>query len=457
MAEKQEYGGDEIKILEGLDPVRKRPGMYIGSTSASGLHHLVWEIVDNAVDEALAGFCTKILVTVHPDNSVTVVDNGRGIPVDEHPVKKIPTLEVVLTILHAGGKFDNSAYKVSGGLHGVGSSVVNALSKKMIARVKRDGNIYEMQFERGKTTQKMQIVGTSEDTGTSITFWPDDEIFETTVYDYDTLHDRLQEMAFLNRGLTIVLTDERERTPRVEEFCYQGGIIDFVKFLNQGEEVADGLKEPIYLSGENSAADAAKRAEVEVAACGKKAIGYFTYRGIDPVFSFAGYSADPEFSQAAELSGYVMSAYAEGKLDEVFIVYNHAKNAAEQTLVEQQVLPVKEESYADLLGLTAKQEDIFKSFRERDDSAIPGDIDFEPSTESVMSYMMNAYLNNAFYYAMLDSAAGEQGARRNAMKSATDNANEMVSTLERVYNTVRQGAITTEITEIVGGAAALED
>ena len=265
VTEKQEYGGDEIKILEGLDPVRKRPGMYIGSTSASGLHHLVWEIVDNAVDEALAGFCTKILVTVHPDNSVTVVDNGRGIPVDEHPVKKIPTLEVVLTILHAGGKFDNSAYKVSGGLHGVGSSVVNALSKKMIAQVKRDGNVYEMQFERGKTTQKMSIVGTSEDTGTSITFWPDEEIFETTVYDYDTLHDRLQEMAFLNRGLTIVLTDERERTPRVEEFCYQGGIIDFVKFLNAGEEVDAGLKEPIYLSGENSTDDAAKRAEVEVA------------------------------------------------------------------------------------------------------------------------------------------------------------------------------------------------
>ena len=265
VAEKQEYGGDEIKILEGLDPVRKRPGMYIGSTSASGLHHLVWEIVDNAVDEALAGFCTKILVTVHPDNSVTVVDNGRGIPVDEHPVKKIPTLEVVLTILHAGGKFDNSAYKVSGGLHGVGSSVVNALSKKMIAQVKRDGNVYEMQFERGKTTQKMKVVGASEDTGTAITFWPDDEIFETTVYDYDTLHDRLQEMAFLNRGLTIVLTDERERTPRVEEFCYQGGIIDFVKFLNTGEEVDAGLKEPIYLSGENSTDDAAKRAEVEVA------------------------------------------------------------------------------------------------------------------------------------------------------------------------------------------------
>ena len=265
MAENQEYGGDEIKILEGLDPVRKRPGMYIGSTSASGLHHLVWEIVDNAVDEALAGFCTQILVTVHQDNSVTVVDNGRGIPVDLHPVKKLPTLEVVLTILHAGGKFDNAAYKVSGGLHGVGSSVVNALSKKMIAQVRRDGKVYEMQFARGKTTQKMKVVGTSDTTGTTITFWPDDEIFETTVYDYDTLHDRLQEMAFLNRGLKIVLTDERERAPRVEEFCYQGGIIDFVKFLNEGEDVPEGLKEPIYLRGENTTDDPAKRAEVEVA------------------------------------------------------------------------------------------------------------------------------------------------------------------------------------------------
>ena len=265
MAENQEYGGDEIKILEGLDPVRKRPGMYIGSTSASGLHHLVWEIVDNAVDEALAGFCTQILVTVHQDNSVTVVDNGRGIPVDLHPVKKIPTLEVVLTILHAGGKFDNAAYKVSGGLHGVGSSVVNALSKKMIAQVRRDGKVYEMQFARGKTTQKMKVVGTSDTTGTTITFWPDDEIFETTVYDYDTLHDRLQEMAFLNRGLKIVLTDERERAPRMEEFCYQGGIIDFVKFLNEGEDVPEGLKEPIYLRGENTTDDPAKRAEVEVA------------------------------------------------------------------------------------------------------------------------------------------------------------------------------------------------
>ncbi|WP_322353824.1 DNA topoisomerase (ATP-hydrolyzing) subunit B [Paratractidigestivibacter sp.] len=260
-----QYDGSEIKILEGLEAVRKRPGMYIGSTSASGLHHLVYEIVDNAVDEALAGFCTKILVTIHADNSITVVDNGRGIPVDLHPVKKIPTLEVVLTILHAGGKFDNNAYKVSGGLHGVGSSVVNALSKKMVAQVKRDGNIYEMKFERGETTQKMQVIGTADTTGTTITFWPDDQIFETTVYDFDTLHDRLQEMAFLNRGLCIVLTDERESTPRVEEFCYTGGIIDFVKFLNEGEDVPETLKEPIYLSGENDDQDDAKRGEVEVA------------------------------------------------------------------------------------------------------------------------------------------------------------------------------------------------
>ena len=259
------YDGSEIKILEGLQAVRKRPGMYIGSTSASGLHHLVYEIVDNSVDEALAGFCTKIGVTIHADNSITVADNGRGIPVDKHPTKKIPTLEVVLTILHAGGKFDNNAYKVSGGLHGVGSSVVNALSKKLVVQVRRDGSIYEMQFARGKTTEKMKIVGKSKTTGTTITFWPDDEIFETTVYDYDTLHDRLQEMAFLNRGLKIVLTDEREVEPRVDEFCYTGGIIDFVKFLNEGKEVADGLKKPIYLEGKNDSTDPEKMGEVEVA------------------------------------------------------------------------------------------------------------------------------------------------------------------------------------------------
>lgn len=266
MANKNEYGGSEIKVLEGLEAVRVRPGMYIGSTSSTGLHHLVWEIVDNSVDEAMAGFCSKIEVTVHPDNSITVVDNGRGIPVDKHPVKKIPTLEVVMTILHAGGKFDNSAYKVSGGLHGVGVSVVNALSKKMNVQVRRDGKIYEMEFSRGKTTQKMKEIGTSKTTGTTTTFWPDDEIFETTVYDYDILRDRLQQTAFLNKNLKIVLRDERELAPRVEEFCYAGGIIDFVKFLNEGKTVPDGLKRPIYLTGASEeGVPVEKTGEVEVA------------------------------------------------------------------------------------------------------------------------------------------------------------------------------------------------
>ena len=266
MAKTNDYGVADIKILEGLEAVRKRPGMYIGSTSSSGLHHLVWEIVDNSVDEAMAGFCTKIEVTVHTDNSITVVDNGRGIPVGKHPVKKIPTLEVVMTVLHAGGKFDNNAYKVSGGLHGVGVSVVNALSKKMDVQVKRDGKIYEMQFSRGKTTMKMKEIGTAKSTGTTTTFWPDDEIFETTVYDYDILRNRLQETAFLNRNLKIVLKDERELMPRVDEFCYEGGIIDFVKFLNEGKEIADGLKRPIYLSGKSEPdAPTDKIGEVEVA------------------------------------------------------------------------------------------------------------------------------------------------------------------------------------------------
>ena len=266
MAKNNEYGASDIKILEGLEAVRKRPGMYIGSTSSSGLHHLVWEIVDNSVDEAMAGFCTKIEVTVHPDNSITVVDNGRGIPVAKHPVKKIPTLEVVLTVLHAGGKFDNNAYKVSGGLHGVGVSVVNALSKKMNVQVKRDGHIYEMEFSRGKTTQKMKVVGDSKATGTTTTFWPDDEIFETTIFDYDVLRNRLQETAFLNKNLKIVLKDERELAPRVDEFCYEGGIIDFVKFLNEGKEIPDGLKRPIYLSGKSEDdAPVDRTGEVEVA------------------------------------------------------------------------------------------------------------------------------------------------------------------------------------------------
>ena len=267
MAQQTEnYDAGSIKVLEGLAPVRKRPGMYIGSTSASGLHHLVWEVVDNSVDEAMAGFCSKIDVVVHPDNSVTVTDNGRGIPVAKHPQKRIPTLEVVLTVLHAGGKFDNDAYKVSGGLHGVGVSVVNALSKRLIAEVKRDGGIYRMEFSRGKTTQKMQKVGTSKATGTSITFWPDEEIFETTTYSYDTLHDHLQETAFLNKNLKITLTDERTSPVNHVEFCYAGGIIDFVKFLNEEKTILPGLSRPIYVSG-SSAEDAPvdKRGEVEVA------------------------------------------------------------------------------------------------------------------------------------------------------------------------------------------------
>lgn len=262
-----DYAGKDIKILEGLEAVRKRPGMYVGTTSSAGLHHLVWEIVDNSVDEAMAGFCTKIKVTVHPDNSVTVEDNGRGIPVERHPQKRtMSTLEVVLTILHAGGKFDNNAYKVSGGLHGVGISVVNALSKKLVAQVRRDGKIHEMEFSRGKTVRKLEVVGKSRATGTTITFWPDDLIFETTAFNFDTLHDRLQETAFLNKNLKIILTDERELTPRVEEFCYAGGIVDFVKFLNSGKEILPGLSKPIYIEGK-SAPDAPEdqRGEVEVA------------------------------------------------------------------------------------------------------------------------------------------------------------------------------------------------
>lgn len=251
MAKENKYDGTEIKILEGLEAVRKRPGMYIGTTSASGLHHLVWEIVDNSVDEAMAGYCSKIKVTVHPDNSISVEDNGRGIPVDLHPQKKIPTLEVVLTILHAGGKFDNDSYKFSGGLHGVGVSVVNALSKKLIAQVKRDGKIYEMVFERGKTVQKMKEIGTSKTTGTIITFWPDDMIFETTTYNFDTLRDRLQETAFLNKNLKITLIDERELTSRQVDFQYAGGIIDFVRYLNDEKTVLPGLSRPIYIEGKS--------------------------------------------------------------------------------------------------------------------------------------------------------------------------------------------------------------
>lgn len=256
MAAKNEtnYGADAIQVLEGLEAVRKRPGMYIGSTGPRGLHHLVYEVVDNAVDEALAGYCDNIIVTIHPDNSITVEDNGRGIPVEKHPKEKIPTVEVVLTILHAGGKFGGSGYKVSGGLHGVGVSVVNALSTRVVVQVRRDGKAYEIAFDHGKTSEKLHEIGTSKHTGTTVTFWPDPEIFkETTVYDYSTLQARFREMAFLNKGLKITLIDERTTDEsgqyQTEVFHAQGGLQDFVKFLNEGKET---LNKPIYFEAENA-------------------------------------------------------------------------------------------------------------------------------------------------------------------------------------------------------------
>ncbi|MDD7368988.1 MAG: DNA topoisomerase (ATP-hydrolyzing) subunit B [Berryella intestinalis] len=260
MAESSEnYSGSEIQVLEGLEAVRKRPGMYIGSTGPRGLHHLVYEVVDNSVDEALAGFCDHIQVTIHQDNSITVVDNGRGIPVDKHPKEKIPTVEVVLTILHAGGKFGGGGYKVSGGLHGVGISVVNALSKRVEVQVRRDGKEYAISFERGKTAEKLHEIGTSKHDGTTVTFWPDPEVFtETTVYDYQTLQARFREMAFLNKGLKIELTDERATVApvegeavsyRKEVFKFDNGLIDFVKFINEGKET---LNKPIYFAADNA-------------------------------------------------------------------------------------------------------------------------------------------------------------------------------------------------------------
>ncbi len=247
------YSGEDIQVLEGLEAVRKRPSMYIGSTGPRGLHHLVYEVVDNSVDEALAGFCDTIDVTIHEDNAITVQDNGRGIPVDKHPKEKIPTVEVVLTILHAGGKFGDGGYKVSGGLHGVGVSCVNALSTRLEAEVCRDGELYKMAFERGKTVEKLKKNGKCKKTGTRITFWADPEIFtETTVYDRDILSKRLRELAFLNKDLKITLTDEREvgedGKPVSEVFKYSGGIVDFIKFLNNGKTVLNS--KPIYFEAE---------------------------------------------------------------------------------------------------------------------------------------------------------------------------------------------------------------
>ncbi|MDD6440265.1 MAG: DNA topoisomerase (ATP-hydrolyzing) subunit B [Lachnospiraceae bacterium] len=251
-----EYGADQIQILEGLEAVRKRPGMYIGSTSARGLHHLVYEIVDNSVDEALAGYCTHIRVIIHPDNSVTVTDDGRGIPVGINSKTGKPAVEVVFTVLHAGGKFGGGGYKVSGGLHGVGASVVNALSTYLEVEVFHEGKVYYQRYERGRAVSSLKVVGECEPDkrGTKVTFLPDKEVFETTVFDFDTLKQRLREVAFLTKGLRITLTDERENPPKERSFHYEGGIREFVQYLNKGKtplypDVIDceGMKDGVYV------------------------------------------------------------------------------------------------------------------------------------------------------------------------------------------------------------------
>ena len=245
-----EYGADQIQILEGLEAVRKRPGMYIGSTSSRGLHHLVYEIVDNSIDEALAGYCSEITVTIHDDNSITVVDNGRGIPVGINAKAGIPAVEVVFTILHAGGKFGGGGYKVSGGLHGVGASVVNALSEWLEVEIYNQGKIYKQRYERGHVCYKLDIVGTCDPelSGTKVTFLPDKEIFEDTVYDFDTLKQRLREMAFLTKNIKINLIDERPEEDKIRTFHYEGGIKEFVTYLNKGKTAL--YPDIIYCEGE---------------------------------------------------------------------------------------------------------------------------------------------------------------------------------------------------------------
>ena len=251
----QEYGAEQIQVLEGLEAVRKRPGMYIGSTSSSGLHHLVYEIVDNAIDEALAGYCKHITVTINPGNSITVTDDGRGIPVDIQPQTGRPALEVVYTVLHAGGKFGGGGYKVSGGLHGVGASVVTALSVWLRVRVHKNGSIYEMKFARGNITQEMRIVGKTDKTGTEVTFQPDPEMFDSLVYDYEVLHERMREEAFLNAGLTITITDDRDDEKQISEtMCYEGGIREFAVWCNRNKTPL--CEDVIYMSGSKGDASA---------------------------------------------------------------------------------------------------------------------------------------------------------------------------------------------------------
>jgi len=247
---KRSYNASEIQVLQGLEAVRKRPAMYIGSTSTLGLHHIVYEVVDNSIDEALAGFCTEINAIIHKDNSVTVIDNGRGIPVDEHPKFKMPAVQVVLTKLHAGGKFDKKAYKVSGGLHGVGVSCTNALSKLLTVEVRRDGKVYTQKYERGEPVTKLIEGGTSTETGTTITFTPDDEIFSITEFSFDTLSARLRELAFLNKGIKITIKDERNG--KEHSFKYDGGIIEFVEYLNKNK---NPLHEVIHIQKERDEID----------------------------------------------------------------------------------------------------------------------------------------------------------------------------------------------------------
>src|SRR6478609_1675789 len=246
-----DYGAESIKVLEGLEAVRKRPAMYIGSTGAQGLHHLVYEIVDNSIDEALAGYCKNVAVTIHIDESVTVIDNGRGIPVDRHESGK-SAAEVVLTVLHAGGKFENDSYKVSGGLHGVGLSVVNALSERLEAEIWRNGQAYQQSYERGNPLGELETTGTTKRRGTKITFKPDTTIFESTVFSFDVLAQRLRELAFLNGGILVTLDDERDG--KTHKFHYEGGIVSFVQHLNKNKAAVN--EKPIYMRGDKDGIEA---------------------------------------------------------------------------------------------------------------------------------------------------------------------------------------------------------